>query len=45
MDPSPEDVLVTRNLKDAGELLNIQILDHLIMTDTGFVSMQEAEVM
>ena len=39
--PSPEDVEVTRQLVSAGELLNIQVLDHLIIGQRRFVSMRE----
>ncbi len=31
--PSDEDVRVTKRLRDAGELLRIRLLDHLILTD------------
>jgi DNA repair protein RadC len=35
--PSPQDEQVTRRLKQAGELLGIQVLDHLIITkDSAF---------
>jgi DNA repair protein RadC len=34
--PSSEDIAITRRLKDAGELLGIQVLDHIIVdTDSG----------
>ncbi|MCC6445242.1 MAG: DNA repair protein RadC [Armatimonadetes bacterium] len=39
--PSQEDIAVTRRLKDAGELLGIGLLDHLIVGDGRFVSMRE----
>lgn len=39
--PSPEDVDVTRQLIDAGNLLNIELLDHLIIGQQRFVSMRE----
>ncbi len=32
--PSQEDIKVTQRLKDAGEILAIKLLDHLIVTDT-----------
>lgn len=37
-DPSNEDRAVTRKLKDAGELLGIKLLDHVIVTDNSFYS-------
>jgi DNA repair protein RadC len=39
--PSPEDVEVTRRLAAAGDLLNIELLDHLIIGQQRFVSMRE----
>jgi DNA repair protein RadC len=38
--PSPEDVAVTRALVDAGRLLDIEVLDHLIIGRNRFVSMK-----
>jgi DNA repair protein RadC len=42
--PSPEDVLVTRQMVDAGRLLDIDCLDHLIIGNGRFVSMRERGV-
>jgi DNA repair protein RadC len=39
--PSPEDVEVTRQLITAGNLLNIELLDHLIIGQQQFVSLRE----
>lgn len=39
--PSPEDVLVTRELVKAGQLLDIEVLDHLVIGQDRFVSMRE----
>ncbi len=39
--PSPEDVRLTRRLVEAGELLHIEVVDHLIMGRNRFVSMKE----
>ena len=36
--PSDEDHKVTQRLKDAGEILGIRLLDHLIVTDAGHQS-------
>jgi hypothetical protein len=36
--PSEADVLVTRKLEQAGDLLNIPMLDHIIFTATRFYS-------
>lgn len=35
---SPEDISVTKRLKEAGELLGIKMLDHLVVTDDSFSS-------
>ena len=39
--PSPEDVQVTRMIVEAGSLLNIDVLDHLIIGRPRFVSLKE----
>ena len=40
--PSPEDTLVTRQIVDAGKLLDVDVLDHIIVATGGkFVSMRE----
>ena len=39
--PSPEDILITRQIVDAGKLLDVEVLDHLVIGRGGFVSMRE----
>ncbi len=39
--PSPEDVQVTRQLVEAGKLLNIDVLDHLIIAHQVYTSLRE----
>jgi DNA repair protein RadC len=39
--PSPEDILVTRQLVEAGTLLDIELLDHLIIGRGRYASMRE----
>lgn len=39
--PSPEDVLVTRQIYDAGKVLDIDVLDHLVIGQGRFVSLRE----
>lgn len=39
--PSPEDVAVTKQIVDAGRLLDIEVLDHLIIGRQQFVSLKE----
>ena len=40
-DPSEEDIRVTKLLHEAGNLLGITLLDHLIFTPTSFYSFKE----
>ena len=39
--PSPEDILVTRQIVQAGKLLDVGVLDHLVIGHGCFVSMRE----
>ena len=39
--PSPEDIQVTRSIVEAGALLNIEVLDHLIIGYQRYVSFKE----
>ena len=39
--PSPDDVAVTRAMVQAGKLLDIALLDHLIIGGSRFVSLKE----
>ena len=43
--PSAADETLTKKLVKAGELLDIQILDHLILTDETFLSMADEGLM
>jgi DNA repair protein RadC len=40
--PSPEDLEVTRHLLDAGDLLGVEVLDHLVLAADRFRSIREA---
>ena len=40
--PSPDDVQLTRRLVDAGALLGVQVLDHIIVGDNRYYSFKEA---
>lgn len=42
--PSPSDIELTRRLMDAGRIVGIEVVDHLILADTDFVSMRKAEL-
>ncbi len=39
--PSPEDIALTRRLHEAGELVGIDVLDHLVIGDNRFISLKE----
>lgn len=39
--PSPEDISVTRNLVQAGKLLDIDVLDHIIVGGSNYTSLKE----
>lgn len=41
LDPSPEDVEFTRSIAKAGELLGVELYDHVIVTDRGYTSLRE----
>jgi len=41
LSPSPDDVAVTRAMFQAGRLLDIDLLDHLVVSSRGFVSLKE----
>ena len=39
--PSPEDISVTKRIVEAGKLLDIEVLDHIILGQQGHVSLKE----
>lgn len=43
--PSQEDLTLTKKLIAAGRVLDISIFDHLIITDNGFTSLADADLM
>jgi len=45
LEPSPEDVEITRSVGRAGELMGIELYDHLIVAGKGFVSLRERGVL
>jgi DNA repair protein RadC len=45
LEPSPEDREFTRSIQRAGELMGIELYDHLIVTRTGFTSLRETGMM
>ena len=45
LDPSSEDIHLTRRLVEAGELMGIAVLDHLILNNSDFVSLKSHDLM
>ena len=41
LEPTPADLQVTRQLVEAGRILGIEVLDHIIVTAHGFISLKE----
>ena len=44
-EPSLQDVQLTQQLRQAGELLCIRVIDHVVVTQTGFVSMMQRRML
>lgn len=44
-DPSDEDIAITRRLIEAGKILGIDILDHIIVSKSGYKSLKEADLL
>lgn len=40
--PSVEDVQITKRMKDAGDLLGVGFMDHIVIGDVSYVSLKEA---
>ncbi|WP_166238849.1 RadC family protein [Paenibacillus turpanensis] len=43
--PSPEDIQMTQRLMEAGDIIGIEVLDHLIIGEQKFVSLKELGLM
>ena len=41
LEPSREDIALTKRLKDGGDILGIDVLDHVIVSKNGFCSLKE----
>ncbi|MBU4345332.1 MAG: hypothetical protein KKC73_07925 [Proteobacteria bacterium] len=39
--PSPDDIATTIQIVDAGEIIGISVLDHIIITKKGYLSLKE----
>ena len=42
--PSPDDVALTRAVVEAGRLLDVEVLDHLVVGQRGWVSLKERKL-
>lgn len=45
LQPSRADEELTRKIKDAGQLLDIRVIDHIIVTDEGFYSFADEGIL
>ena len=43
-EPSEDDLLMTRRLVEAGRILGIELVDHIVITSTGFTSFKEKKL-
>lgn len=43
LDPSPEDIKITEQLKSSGDILGIKLLDHIIFNKKGYYSFTEKD--
>jgi DNA repair protein RadC len=43
--PSKEDIFITQRLKQSGKILGIEILDHIIFSKIGFISLQQEGIL
>ncbi len=43
--PSSQDIVVTRKIKEAGELMDIPLIDHIILGDNCYISMKENDLL
>lgn len=46
-DPTPgaDDLIITKRLREVGEILNIRLLDHLIIGEGKYLSMREKNLL
>ena len=45
LSPSEQDIKLTRNLKEAGKIMDIQVLDHVILSAEGYFSFSDEGMM
>ena len=41
---SDADIQITKKIKQAGQTLEIQVLDHIIITENGYLSFQDTGI-
>jgi len=44
-EPSEDDLIITKRLVDAGKILGIEVVDHVIVTKNGFLSFKEIDLL
>ena len=44
-EPSEDDLEITKRLKESGKILGIEVIDHIIITKTGFLSFKEKNLL
>jgi DNA repair protein RadC len=45
LEPSSQDISITTQLKEAGQIVGIQVIDHIIVSKNGFLSFRERGLM
>lgn len=43
--PSREDIALTRRVREAGELIGVRLMDHIIIGDTAYISLKERGIL
>ncbi len=43
--PSKQDIIITRKIKEAGELMDIPLVDHVILGDQCYISLKEEDLL
>ncbi|MDO8664013.1 MAG: DNA repair protein RadC, partial [Candidatus Liptonbacteria bacterium] len=43
-EPSEDDLVITKKLVDGGKLLGIEVIDHIIITKTGYLSFKDKKL-
>lgn len=45
LEASREDIMITKRLAESGKILGIKLLDHLIISNNGFLSLKDEELL